>query len=286
LFDVLKYVLILWGVIALACLGAWWLKKSRGDVTSEQFTNIVMVVGFIFGFLVTTLQVFGSNHYSDARTQAQSEPTTLAAMFDDLGAFPPDVSATARHDLICYMRSVVEQDWKAQEQGRTQEAPDTVVRGDRLRSLRYTLPQDSPAEQAAYQQVSQALADAGTVRQKLLFDAQPQVPTVLWVLVFVTSIVLVFLLVGDNQSKRPIVRRTVLAAVAILMTAEIFSLAAIDYPFSPVARVESNAMTQALALLEAGRQGDAAFRDCGPPATLSRSVSSPDPVDTAANRNR
>ena len=221
MFDVLKYVLILWGVIALGWLGAWWLRRLRGDVTSGQFTNIVLFVGFIFGFLLTTLQVLGSNHYSDARVQAQSEPTTLVAMFNDLGAFPADVSARARHDLVCYMRSVVGQDWRAQEQGGTQEAPDTVVRGDRLRDLRYMLPQDTPAEQAASQQVSQALSDAGTVRQRLLFDAQPQVPTILWVLVFVSSTVLFFLLVSDSQSQRPIVRRTMLAAVAVLMTAEV-----------------------------------------------------------------
>jgi hypothetical protein len=274
LFDVLKYVLILWGVIALGWLGAWLLKRWRGDVTSGQFTNIVLFVGFIFGFLLTTLQVLGSNHYSDARNQAQFEPTTLVAMFDDLGAFPPDVSATARHDLVCYMRSIEEQDWKAQEERRTQEAPDTVARGDSLRQLRYTLPQDSPAEQVAYQQVSQALADAGTVRQKLLFDAQPQVPAILWVLVFISSIVLFFLLVSDSQGQRPIVRRTVLIAVAVLMTAEVFSLAAIDYPYSPVARVDASAMTEALTLLEAGRQGDPAFQSCGPPATASHSDSS------------
>jgi hypothetical protein len=285
LFDVLKYVLILWGVIALGWLGAWCLRKLHGDVTSGQFTNIALFIGFIFGFLLTTLQLFGSNHYSDARTQAQLEPTILVAMYDNLGAFPQDVSAAAQHDLVCYMRSVVGQDWKAQEQGRTEEAPDTVVRGDRLRSLRNTLPQGSPAEQAAYQQVSQALAEMGTVRQKLLFDAQPQVPAILWVLVFVSSTVLIFLHVSDSQSQRPIVRRTLLTAVAVVMTAEVFALAAIDYPFSPVARVQASAMTQALALLEAGRQSDPAFQDCGPPATLSRSVSSPGIVERAAQRN-
>jgi Protein of unknown function (DUF4239) len=284
LFDVLKYVLILWGVIALGWLGAWSLRKLFGEV-GGQFTNIVLFVGFIFGFLVTTLQVLGSNHYSDARTHAQAEPTTLVAMYDDLGAFPPDVSATARHDLVCYMRSVVEQDWTAQEERRTQEAPDTVVRGDRLRGLRYSLPQASPAEQVAYQQVSQALTDAGTARQKLLFDSQPQVPTILWVLVFVAAAVLLFLLVSDFHSQRPVVRGTMLAAVAVLMTAEVFSLAAIDHPFSPVARVQASSMTQALALLEAGRTGDPVFQDCGPPATLSRNVSSTGSIATGVRRN-
>ena len=269
MFAVLKYVLILWGVIALGWVVAWGLRKWRGDATSGQFTNIVLFVGFIFGFLLTTLQVFATNHYSDARNQAQSEPTTLVAMYDDLGVFPAPASTAARHDLVCYMRSVVERDWKAQEREDTQEAPDTVVRGDRLRSLRNTLPQDSPVEQAAYQRVSQDLADAGTARQKLLFDAQPQVPTVLWVLVFVSAALLFFLLVSDSQSQRKIVRRIVLVAVTLLLTVEVASLAAVDRPFSPIARVEPNAMTDALALLEAGHHGEPVFRDCGPPATIN-----------------
>ena len=46
---VLKYVLILWGIIALAWLGAWRLKQ-RGAAEPGQFTSIVVFVGFLFGF--------------------------------------------------------------------------------------------------------------------------------------------------------------------------------------------------------------------------------------------
>ena len=48
----LIYILILWGIIALAWLVAWWLKR-RGAAMSGQFTNIVLFVGFLFGFLLT-----------------------------------------------------------------------------------------------------------------------------------------------------------------------------------------------------------------------------------------
>ncbi|MGA8460297.1 MAG: hypothetical protein WB800_33205, partial [Streptosporangiaceae bacterium] len=70
MLTVLIYVLILWGIIALAWLGAWWLRR-RGPDTSGQFTNTAVFVGFLFGFLLTTLQVFATNHYSDTRSQAQ-----------------------------------------------------------------------------------------------------------------------------------------------------------------------------------------------------------------------
>jgi hypothetical protein len=232
---------------------------------SGQFTNIVLFIGFLFGFLLTTLQVFATNHYSDTRSEAQSEPTSLVTMYDDLGVFPPQVRTTGRRVIICYMWSVAKGDWKAQERGDTQESPDTVVWGDRLRSFRNALPQGSPATQV----VSTDLSNAGTARQQLLFLAQPQIPAILWAIVFVSGGLLIFLQVGDSQSQRKIIRRTVLAAVTVLVTVEVASLAVLDRPFSPIARIQPSAMTDAIALLEAGRTGQPSPHDCGLSATTN-----------------
>jgi hypothetical protein len=77
-----------------------------------------------------------------------------------------------------------------------------------------------------------------------------------------------FLQVSDSQSQRRI-RRTVLASVVVLMTLEVASLAVLDRPFSPVARIQPTAMTDAIALLEAGRPGQPGPQGCGRPATTS-----------------
>jgi hypothetical protein len=264
MLAILIYVLILWGIIALAWLVAWWLKR-RGAAMSGQFTNIVLFVGFLFGFLLTTLQVFATNHYSEARSQAESEPTSLVTMYDDLGTFPPHVRATGHRTIICYMWSVAEGDWKAQERGDTQESPATVAWGDRLRNFRNALPQASPATQ----EVSTDLSNADNARQQLLFLAQPQIPAILWAIVFLSSGILIFLQVSDSQSQRKIIRRTIVTAVIVLMTVEVASLAVLDRPFSPIARIQPNAMTDAIALLEAGRTAQPTPHDCGLPATTT-----------------
>jgi hypothetical protein len=258
MLTILIYVLILWGIIALAWLGAWWLRR-RGTDTSEQFTSTVVFVGFVFGFLLTTLQVFATSHYSDARSQAQSEPTSLVTMYDDLGVFPPHVRTTGRRDVICYMWSVAERDWGAQERGDLHESPETVAWGDRLRNFRNTLPQDAPGSS----RVSTDLTNADVARQQLLFLAQPQIPAILWVVVFASSGLLIFLQVGDSQSKGKIARRTMLTAVIVLMTLEVASLGVLDRPFSPIARIQPTAMTTAIGLLEAGRTGQPTAQDCG-----------------------
>lgn len=256
--TIVGYVLILWGVIVLAWLVASWLKR-RGAGMSGQFTNIVLFVGFLFGFLITTLQVFATNHYSEARSTAQSEPTSLVTMYDDLGTFPSHVRATGHRAIVCYMWSVADGDWKAQERGETQESPGTVMWGDRLRNFRNSLPQASPATST----VGADLSNADNARQQLLFLAQPQIPVVLWVIVFVSAGLLFFLQIADSQSQRKIIRRIVIGAVVVLMTVEVASLAVLDRPFSPIARIQPSAMTDAIALLEAGRSGLPTQHDCG-----------------------
>ncbi|HWC38863.1 MAG TPA: hypothetical protein VG476_10055 [Acidimicrobiales bacterium] len=269
MLTLLKYPLILWGVLALGSFLALRLGRRHGEVKSGEFVVAVTFTGIAFAFLLSLLQVFVTDHYSNVRDEAQSEATEAVAMYDDLGAFPPQVSTPAQHEVVCYMRSIVTRDWQAQERGDTSEAPDTVVRGDNVRSLRNTLQPASPATQAAYQRFSLNVTDAGTARQKLLFLAQPQIPTILWVLVFVSAGVLMYLIISEFQTRPRIVRLSVLVPVILLMTVGIGSLAALDRPFSPIARVEPAAMTQALTLLSAGRHGDPQFGDCGPPATLS-----------------
>jgi hypothetical protein len=157
------------------------------------------------------------------------------------------------------MWSVADGDWKAQERGDTQESPSTVRWGDRLRSFRNSLPQASPATST----VGADLSNADNARQQLLFLAQPQIPAVLWVIVFISAGLLFFLQIADSQSQRRIIRRIVIGAVVVLMTVEVASLAVLDRPFSPIARIQPTAMTDAIALLEAGRSGLPTQHDCG-----------------------
>jgi hypothetical protein len=258
------YVLILWAIITFGWLVAWWL-KTRGAAMAGQFTNIVLFVGFLFGFLLTTLQVFATNHYSDARSQAEAEPTSLVTMYDDLGVFKPQVRATGHRTLVCYMWSVADGDWKAQERGDTQESPAAVLWGDRLRKFRDSLPQDVPAAQ----EVSTDLSNADNARQQLLYLARPQIPAILWAIVFLSSGILIFLQISDSQSQRKIIRLTVLGSVIALMTVEVASLAILDRPFAPIARIEPSAMTNAIGLLEASRSGLPTRRNCDQAATAT-----------------
>jgi hypothetical protein len=80
--------------------------------------------------------------------------------------------------------------------------------------------------------------------------------------VFVSGGLLIFLQVSDAPQGK-IVWRTMLIAVVVLMTLEVASLAVLDRPFSPIARIQPTAMTDAIGLLTAGRTDLPTLPECG-----------------------
>jgi hypothetical protein len=122
---------------------AWWVGRRRGEPQRGDWSEALTLVGISFGFLLGLLQIFVVNHYRDTRVETDTEATTLVRTYDDLGAFPQQARKSAQHDLVCYMRSIIEEDWQRQEQGNLTQAPETVIFGDRLRGLRRTLPTSS-----------------------------------------------------------------------------------------------------------------------------------------------
>jgi hypothetical protein len=268
LATLIAYLLILWAVIALGFAVAWWLGRRRGKPERGEWSEALTFVGFSFGFLLALLQIFVVNHYRDARVQADTEATTLVRFYDDLGPFPQRVRTSAQHDLVCYMRSIIEKDWKRQEDGKLTQAPEAVITGDRVRALRGTLPTGSFREQTAYSRVAQDVSDAGTARQQLLNLSDSEVPTVLWVLVFFSACTVAFLMFSEFRSRPRIARVAVLVAMILLLTFETGSLVTLDRPFGPVVRIQPQSLTRTLALLEAGRARNPIFRECPTPAAL------------------
>jgi hypothetical protein len=52
--------------------------------------------------------VFAVGHFNDVRHESQREASSLVALYDTVGVYPNETSDPVRHDLICYMRSIVD----------------------------------------------------------------------------------------------------------------------------------------------------------------------------------
>jgi NADH:ubiquinone oxidoreductase subunit K len=273
---VIIHVLIAWAAIAAAIGLAVLVHRTRngnGEVSEDDLPDYRVVLGFVasaYGLLLGLLVVFSVGHHSDARHQAESEATSLVSLYDTVAVYPGEVRVGARHDLLCYMRSIVTDDWPSMERGNDTEAPRTLAFGDRFRADLRELPLSNERQSSAYGRAASQITDATQARQQLLFFTKPAIPAALWAVVYVGAFLLVFL-IAIHYTDHPRGRIAALASMTVLVTVVVAVLAVLDRPFGVGARVQPDEMRQAIALLSVGTKPEI-VAPCG-----SRPLRSPQP---------
>jgi hypothetical protein len=157
---VIVRVLIIWGAIALAVALSLLVHPWRKGDELPDYKVVLGVVGSAYGLLLGLLVVFAVGHYSDARHRAEDEATELVALHDAVAVYPREPRESLRHDLICYMRSIIADDWPSMERGISIEAPRTGAFGDRLRAATDELPVANERERSAYGRAVSLISDA------------------------------------------------------------------------------------------------------------------------------
>ena len=128
--------------------------------------------------------------------------------------------------------------------------------GDHLRAATHDPPLANDQERSAYGHAVNLLTDAGKSRQQLLFFTQPEIPTALWVVIYL-GVFLMVLLVAVHYADHPEGRVVALATITVLLTVVVAVLSMLDRPFGPGVRVQPDPMRQAIAILSAGHVGGA-----------------------------
>lgn len=255
------HVLILLGVIAAAAALGVLVHRRRTRDEEPEYQSALTFVGAAYGLLLGLLVVFAVGHYSDVRHESQAEASSLVALYDTVGVYPHETRDPVRHGLICYMRSIVHDEWPSMERGNHLEARRTLAFGDRARADVRNLPVDDQKQGSAYGRASTLITDASQSRQRLLFFTEAVIPTALWVVIYVGAF-LVFLLLVAHYATRPAGRVVALGSVALLMTVVVSVLGMLDQPFGVGARVQPDQMRQAVELVLTGERSPAILRPC------------------------
>ncbi len=243
------HVLILWGVIgAAAVLSVLVHRRRESDDAAPEYGLVLSFVGAAYGLLLGLLVVFAVGHFNDVRTEAQKEASSLVSIYDTVRVYPPATANPVHHDLVCYMRSIADDEWPVMERGSQLEASRTLRFGDRLRAGIRALPTDGSPQTSAYGRANTLISDAGQSRQRLLFLTKPEIPIVLWVVIYVGAFLVFFLLAVHYAARRDGVL-VVLGSVAVLMTVVVGVLGMLDQPFGAGVRVHPDQMRQAVQLL-------------------------------------
>ncbi len=140
------HVLILWGVIGAAAALSVLMHKRRKPDTTPEYQSALTFIGSAYGLLLGLLVVFAVGHFNNVRSESQTEASTLVTLYDTVAVYPPETSHPVQHDVVCYMRSIADDEWPSMERGNQLEAPRTLELGDRLRAELRSLPTNGSAQ--------------------------------------------------------------------------------------------------------------------------------------------
>jgi hypothetical protein len=224
------HLLILWGVIALALTFLWAAPRLGLELGALKYAGVFGFIGAAFGVVLGMSTFFASQHYANLRDAAQSEATGIGQVVAMAGSFPPANHAAIARQVFCYTTEVVEQEWPQMS-----DHPDGLPvvyareRAVYLHLLRVGRGKPPPLPSNWYSNAVSSGLQAGQDHQRRLLLARPEIPGVMWILIYVGAFVIVlFAFFFHRTTKRELAGMMV--AVTIMLTAIVGVLAGLDSP--------------------------------------------------------
>jgi hypothetical protein len=244
LLVALATVVAVGGLVLVQRLVATERRKEHNDVAGF----IYAVVGVSYAVLLGLMLIAVWEQWNAAEEVASDEANELAGIFYFAHALPQPEGRNIQKLARSYGRVVVEEEWPLMEQGRT--SPKAWATLDELRGTILgldppTTAQQTPYSQERYNQILEQLHGLGDARRERLLAAGEGLPTILWVVLIgggVITIAFTYLFGLENT----LVHTLMVAALAVVLSLSLFSIAALDHPFRGDVRIHPAALEQDL----------------------------------------
>jgi len=267
---------LLWGtviivVVATIAVAAMLLVRRRapegsyfsdGDRASGVFGVLATGFSVLLGFIV--FLAFAS--YDQSRVGAEQEALVLQQQVETAQFFREPVARELSGELVCYGRSVVHVEWPRTESG-TQGDEINPWGVELFRTLEAFQPQGA-REEAAYAKWLDQTSDREGARIDRIHGAVGVIPTPVWVVLFLLSIVIfVYMLFFADSGERAVTQALLMGAVAAAIVSLLLLIRFLDNPFNEgVGGVRPVAMERSLRIIDQALA--AAEREVEPPCDL------------------
>jgi uncharacterized membrane protein YraQ (UPF0718 family) len=237
-------VLAVVGMILVQRLVSTERRKQHNDVAGF----IYAVLGVSYAVLLGLMLIAVWEQWNEAEVTATEEANELAGIFWYAHALPQPEGRHIQELARSYAEVVVEEEWPLMEQGRV--SPKAWATLDELRGAVLgldppTATQQTPYSQARYIEVLDQLHDLGDARRERLLAAGEGLPTILWVVLIGGGIITIaFTYLFGLEST--VVHTLMVAALAVVLSLSLFSIAALDHPFRGDVRIHPDALEQDL----------------------------------------
>ena len=230
------------------------IREEHNDVAGF----IYAVLGVIYAVLLALVVIAVWEDFGRARVTVETEANALAEIFWLAHQLPEPEGRELQELSLSYAEDVVDEEWPLMEQGRAplMEQTEGVTQGwvliDDIRAnIQGYEPRTAAGEQLYAEGLDQVqrLADA---RRTRLVQAEEGLPTVLWVVLVVAGIVVVgfaYFFGVQNTEAHALMVVSLAGVIALVL----FTIAAMEHPFSGGARVGPEAFELVLERFETSK---------------------------------
>src|SRR5687768_8798071 len=213
------------GLVLVQRLVSTERRKQHNDVAGF----IYAVLGVSYAVLLGLMLIAVWEQWNAAQDVASDEANELAGIFWFAHALPQPEGRHIQELARSYAEVVVEEEWPLMAQGRS--SPKAWATLDDLRATILGLDPPTGAQQVRYNQVLEQLHALGDARRERLLAASEGLATILWVVLIggaLITIAFTYLFGLENT----VVHTLMVAALAMILSASLFTVAALDYPLS------------------------------------------------------
>lgn len=229
LIVALAILMAVGGLVLVQRLYSTDQRKQHNDVAGF----IYAVLGVAYAVLLGLMLIAVWEKWNAAEALTTDEANELAGIFWFAHALPQPEGRHIQQLVRSYDQVVVEEEWPLMEQG--EASPKAWATLDDLRATILGLDPPTGAQQVRYDQmryeeILEQLHDLGNARRERLLAAEQGLPPILWVVLILGGVITVGFtyLFGLNNT---LVHLLMVAALALIISMSLFTVAALDYPF-------------------------------------------------------
>jgi hypothetical protein len=233
--------------IVIAVGGLAFVQRLYATDRRQQHNDVAgfvyAVLGVSYAVLLGLVLIAVWEKWNEAEAIATDEANELAGIFVYAHALPPQEGRRVQELARSYDRVVIEEEWPLMAQGKS--SPEAWAILDELRATILELKQPSEAgqagyEQARYDEILQQLHDLGNARRERLLAAEQGLPPILWVVLILGGVITVgFTYLFGLQNS--LVHLLMVAALALVISMSLFTVAALNFPFRGDIRIHPSA---------------------------------------------
>ena len=222
---------------------------SDGDRASGVFgvlaTGFAIFAGFVIFLAFTT--------YDQSRAGAEAESLLVIQQFETAQFLDPEVRDRLAGELVCYARSVVEQEWPRMEDGHLGDAlnPWGVAL---FRTIRAANPTGTVQETAFAKWLDQT-SDREEARRDRVHGAAGITPTTVWIVLLMSAvIVFAFMLFFADSAEMKRSQAMLMGSATTIVAVTLLAIYALDNPYRPgLGSIRPVAMERSLVILDEAR---------------------------------